>query len=189
MQAKEFQPYPYLVMMMNCMLWVNKDSILFTTTNGAGMASQAVYISIFLFYCGGMNKLRRNIVLYLVAEVIAVAAVVLITLFAIQNLFGKQTFVGVICNIFNIAMYGAPSLVIPKVIETRSVEYMPGMLSFYGFINAGTWTAYSDRKTRSRHLRNSGLGMALCASQLIVYAMYLKSTPVKPSYKRLKFER
>lgn len=55
---------------------------------------------------------QRNIGLYLVAEVIAVAAIVLITLFAIQNEFAKQTFVGVICDVFNIAMYGAPSLVI-----------------------------------------------------------------------------
>lgn len=55
---------------------------------------------------------QRNIGLYLVAEVIAVAGIVLITLFAIQNEFAKQTFVGVICDVFNIAMYGAPSLVI-----------------------------------------------------------------------------
>lgn len=30
-----------------------------------------------------------------------------------------------------------------KVIRTRSVEYMPFLLSFVSFVNAGIWTAYS----------------------------------------------
>lgn len=57
-------------------------------------------------------NVQRNIALFLVGEVVAVAAIVLITLFAIQNFAVKQMFVGIICDIFNIAMYGAPCLVI-----------------------------------------------------------------------------
>ncbi|KAF8096448.1 hypothetical protein N665_0308s0022 [Sinapis alba] len=183
--VEEFQPYPYVATMMNCMLWVfyglpvvHKDSILVSTINGVGMVFEAAFISTFLLYCGGKKNFRRNIGLYLLAEVIAVAAIVLITLFAIQNSFAKQTFVGVICDIFNIAMYAAPSLVIKKVIKTRSVEYMPFLISFISFINAGIWTAYSlIYKIDLYVLISNGLGTVLCASQLIVYAMYRNATP------------
>ncbi|CAF2273641.1 hypothetical protein BRARA_D01048 [Brassica rapa] len=183
--VEEFQPWPYVATMMNCMLWVfyglpvvHKDSILVTTINAVGMGFEAFYISVFLIYCGGKKNFRRNIGLYLVAEVIAVAGIVLITLFAIQNEFAKQTFVGVICDVFNIAMYGAPSLVIKKVIRTRSVEYMPFLLSFVSFVNAGIWTAYSlIYKLDLYVLISNGLGTALCASQLIVYGLYRNATP------------
>lgn len=157
--VEEFQPWPYVATMMNCMLWVfyglpvvHKDSLLVTTINGVGMGFEAIYISIFLIYCGGTKNIRvyiyiidpldfddidrmfkkkivrvclcvqRKIGLYLVAEVIAVAGIVLITLFAIQNAFAKQTFVGVICDIFNIAMYGAPSLVIVSLSLSLSIS-------------------------------------------------------------------
>ncbi|CAH8300546.1 unnamed protein product [Eruca vesicaria subsp. sativa] len=183
--VEEFQPWPYVAAMMNCMLWVfyglpvvHKDSILVTTINGVGMVFEALYISVFLIYCGGKKNIRRKVGLYLVAEVISVAAIVLITLFAIQNSFAKQTFVGVICDIFNIGMYAAPSLAIKKVIRTRSVEYMPFWLSFIGFINAAIWTAYSlIYKLDLYVLISNGLGTTLCASQLIVYLMYRNATP------------
>ncbi|ESQ46969.1 hypothetical protein EUTSA_v10027903mg [Eutrema salsugineum] len=194
--VEEFQPYPYVATVMNCMLWVfyglpvvHKDSILVTTINGVGLVFEAVYLSIFVYHCGNKKNFRRNIGLYLLAEIIAVAGIVLITLFAIQNAFAKQTFVGVICDIFNIAMYGAPSLVIKKVVETKSVEYMPFLLSFISFINAVIWTTYSlIYKIDLYVLISNGLGTLLCASQLIVYAIYRKSTPVNKTAKPSEIE-
>ena len=56
--------------------------------------------------------MQRNILGFLALEVILVVAIILITLFALKGDFVKQTFVGVICDVFNIAMYGAPSLAI-----------------------------------------------------------------------------
>lgn len=63
--VEEFQPWPYVATMMNCMLWVfyglpvvHKDSLLVTTINGVGMGFEAIYISIFLIYCGGTKNIR-----------------------------------------------------------------------------------------------------------------------------------
>lgn len=118
---------------------VHKDSILVSTINGVGLVIEIFYICVYLAYCGHKKNARvsytnhnnlvwsfydylmlmfdllfvqRNILGFLVLEVIAVLAIVLITLFAIKNEFVKQTFVGVICDIFNIAMYASPSLAI-----------------------------------------------------------------------------
>ncbi|CAH2080017.1 unnamed protein product [Thlaspi arvense] len=194
--VEEFQPYPYVATMMNCMLWVfyglpvvHKDSILVTTINGVGMGFEAFYITVFLIYCGSVKNFRRNITLCLVAEVIAVAGIVLITLFAIKDAAIKQTFVGVICDVFNIAMYGAPSLVIKKVVQTRSVEYMPFWLSFVSFVNACIWTSYSlIYKLDLYVLISNGLGTLLCASQLIVYGLYFKATPKDKTEKPSEIE-
>ncbi|CAA7055290.1 unnamed protein product [Microthlaspi erraticum] len=170
---------------MNCMLWVfyglpivHKDSILVTTINGVGLFIEAIYLAIFLYHCGEKKNFRRNIVISLVAEVIAVAAIVLITLLAIQNFATKQMFVGIICDVFNVAMYAAPCLVIKKVWDTKSVEYMPFWLSFISFCNAVIWTSYSlIYKVDLYVLISNGIGAFLCLSQLVVYACFFKSTP------------
>ncbi|KAL1200368.1 Bidirectional sugar transporter SWEET8 [Cardamine amara subsp. amara] len=191
--VEEFQYVPYITTVMNCMLWVfyglpvvHKDSILVSTINGIGLVIEAIYLIIYFAYCGHKKNARRNILGFLVLEVIAVLAIVLITLFAIKNEFLKQTFVGVICDLFNIAMYAAPSLAIFKVVNTKSVEYMPFLLSFIGCINAIIWTSYAlIYKIDYYVLASNGVGTFLGASQLIVYMMYRKSTPkdktVKPS--------
>lgn len=71
-----------------------------------------------------MFYVQRNIGLYLVAEVIAVLAIVVITLFAIKNSFAKQTFVGVICDVFNIAMYGSPLLAVVSHLSLYIYNYI-----------------------------------------------------------------
>ncbi|KFK33126.1 hypothetical protein AALP_AA6G334100 [Arabis alpina] len=197
--VEEFQPYPYVFTVMNCMLWifyglpiVHKDSLLVTTINGVGLGIEAIYIGIFLYYCGDKKNFRRNIGLYLVAEIIGVVAVVLITLYAFKNYktdFAKQTFVGVICDVFNIAMYASPCLVIKKVWTTKSVEYMPFWLSLISFLNAICWTAYSLLyKIDLYVLISNGLGTFLCAIQLAVYAKFYKSTPKGGSGKPSEIE-
>ncbi|XP_010555891.1 PREDICTED: bidirectional sugar transporter SWEET8 [Tarenaya hassleriana] len=183
--VEEFQVYPYIATVMNCMLWVfyglpvvHTDSILVTTINGVGLVVEAIYLSIFFIYSKQQKNTRRNIILLLLLEIAAVVAVVLITLFALHTTFAKQTFVGVLCDAFNIAMYGSPCLVIGKVIKTRSVEYMPFWLSFVSFINAAIWTSYSlIHKLDLYVLISNGMGTLLCASQLIVYFVYRGSTP------------
>ncbi|XP_010441130.1 PREDICTED: bidirectional sugar transporter SWEET8-like [Camelina sativa] len=189
--VEEFSYVPYVATVMNCMLWVfyglpvvHKDSILVSTINGVGLVIELFYVGIYLLYCGHKKNARRNIVSFLALEVVAVAGIVLVTLFAIKNEFAKQTFVGVICDVFNIAMYGAPSLAIAKVVKTKSVEYMPFLLSLVCFVNAAIWTSYSlIYKIDIYVLASNGMGTLLALSQLIVYFMYYKSTPKekKPS--------
>ncbi|XP_010450696.1 PREDICTED: bidirectional sugar transporter SWEET8 [Camelina sativa] len=189
--VEEFSYVPYVATVMNCMLWVfyglpvvHKDSILVSTINGVGLVIELFYVGVYLLYCGQKKNARRNIVSFLALEVVAVVGIVLITLFAIKNEFAKQTFVGVICDVFNIAMYGAPSLAIAKVVKTKSVEYMPFLLSLVCFVNAAIWTSYAlIYKIDYYVLASNGMGTLLALSQLIVYFMYYKSTPKekKPS--------
>ncbi|AED94526.1 unnamed protein product [Arabidopsis thaliana] len=191
--VEEFSYVPYVATVMNCMLWVfyglpvvHKDSILVSTINGVGLVIELFYVGVYLMYCGHKKNHRRNILGFLALEVILVVAIILITLFALKGDFVKQTFVGVICDVFNIAMYGAPSLAIIKVVKTKSVEYMPFLLSLVCFVNAGIWTTYSlIFKIDYYVLASNGIGTFLALSQLIVYFMYYKSTPkektVKPS--------
>ncbi|VVB09357.1 unnamed protein product [Arabis nemorensis] len=76
-------------------------------------------------------------------------------------------------------MYASPCLKIRDVVRTKSVEYMPFLLSLVCFVNAGIWTAYSlIHKFDYYVFASNATGTFLAAFQLIVYAIYRnKSTP------------
>ncbi|XP_021820046.1 bidirectional sugar transporter SWEET4-like [Prunus avium] len=85
--------------------------------------------------------------------------------------------VGIVCDIFNIIMYGSPLTIMAKVIKTKSVKYMPFYLSLTNFLNGCCWTAYALIKFDIYMLVSNGLGAVSGAIQLILYAAYCKSTP------------
>ncbi|CAN8233154.1 unnamed protein product [Cochlearia groenlandica] len=189
--VEEFQYVPYITTIMNCMLWVfyglpvvHKDSILVSTINGIGLVIEAIYLAVYFLYCGHKKNARRNILGFLALEIVCVLAIVLITIFAIKDEFVKQTFVGVICDVFNIAMYASPMLVIGKVVKTKSVKYMPFLLSFVGFVNACIWTSYAlIYKVDLYVLVSNGVGTLFGLVQLITYACYCKATPLEKTVK------
>ncbi|PON43787.1 SWEET sugar transporter [Trema orientale] len=66
-----------------------------------------------------------------------------------------------------------------KVINTKSVEYMPFFLSLTNFLNGSVWTAYALIKFDIYVLVSNGLGALSGALQLILYGYYYGSTPKK----------
>ncbi|KAM3412200.1 hypothetical protein ACQJBY_003711 [Aegilops geniculata] len=66
-----------------------------------------------------------------------------------------------------------------KVIKTRSVEYMPFVLSLVNFLNGCCWTGYALIKFDLYITIPNGLGAVFGLAQLILYACYYRSTPKK----------
>ncbi|VAH09927.1 unnamed protein product [Triticum turgidum subsp. durum] len=66
-----------------------------------------------------------------------------------------------------------------KVIKTRSVEYMPFVLSLVNFLNGCCWTAYALIKFDLYITIPNGLGAVFGLAQLILYGCYYRSTPKK----------
>ncbi|XP_057425665.1 bidirectional sugar transporter SWEET4-like [Lotus japonicus] len=50
---------------------------------------------------------------------------------------------GVLSDILNIMMYASPLTIMPKVLRTKSVKYMPFWLSVATFLNGVCWTIYA----------------------------------------------
>ncbi|XP_016465419.1 bidirectional sugar transporter SWEET7-like isoform X3 [Nicotiana tabacum] len=84
--------------------------------------------------------------------------------------------VGSICIAGNILMYASPLAIMKLVITTKSVEFMPFFLSLFSFLNGVSWTTYALIPLDAFVLAPNSMGIALGLAQLLLYAMYYKST-------------
>ncbi|PON43788.1 SWEET sugar transporter [Trema orientale] len=182
--VEEFKPDPYLATVLNCMLWVfygmpfvHPDSILVVTINSFGLLLELIYLAIFFVYA--TNRGRKKVAYWLLGEIAFFAVVAVVALLAFHGTKQRSLFVGILCDIFNIIMYSSPLTIMMKVINTKSVEYMPFFLSLTNFLNGSVWTAYALIKFDIYVLVSNGLGALSGALQLILYGCYYGSTPNK----------
>ncbi|XP_030530822.1 bidirectional sugar transporter SWEET4-like [Rhodamnia argentea] len=180
--VEEFQVYPYLFTVLNCIFWiiyglpfVHPDSLLVVTINGVGLVMELIYLCIFFTYAP--NKGRKKVVYWLCGEVVFIAVVSLVVLLVFHDHNRRILAFGIICDVFNIIMYGSPLIIMKKVITTKSVEYMPFYLSLANFLNGCVWTAYALIKLDIFILISNGLGALAATAQLILYGCYFRSTP------------
>ncbi|KAL3834916.1 hypothetical protein ACJIZ3_009652 [Penstemon smallii] len=186
--VEQFSPFPYLATFMNCGLWVlyglpmvQPGNKLVVTINGSGFAIEIVYLSLFIIFSD--RKKRMRLVVFVVAEcmLLAVLAVLVLTLAHTTKV--RSAVVGSICIAGNIMMYAAPLAVMKLVIKTRSVEYMPFLLSLFAFLNGVLWTTYALTRFDPFMLAPNGLGALFSLAQLVLYATFYRST------KRIMAER
>ncbi|XP_048135887.1 bidirectional sugar transporter SWEET5 [Rhodamnia argentea] len=179
--AAGFKPDPYVATVLNCAMWVfygmpfvHPDSLLVITINGFGLGLELFYVGIFFIY-SPWNK-RRNILLALLVELIFMVVVIVITLLTLHTTGKRSALVGILCIVFNIAMYTSPLTIMKKVIQTKSVKYMPFYLSLANFLNGIVWAIYALLKFDPYILIPNGLGSLSGLVQLILYATYYKTT-------------
>ncbi|EFJ24655.1 hypothetical protein SELMODRAFT_100947, partial [Selaginella moellendorffii] len=175
-----FSAFPYVCTLMNCLLWffyglpiISENNILVLTINGAGIVIEAVYLVIFIYYAAWPVKVRSIARVLLLFVIFFCAITFAITLGAFEG-DDRTTFLGSINVIINTMMYAAPLSVMKMVIETKSVEYMPFMLSLCSFVNATIWALYGILKQDKFIIIPNGLGVLLGALQLGLYAKYRK---------------
>uniref|UniRef100_A0ACD5YTQ0 Uncharacterized protein n=1 Tax=Avena sativa TaxID=4498 RepID=A0ACD5YTQ0_AVESA len=179
--VEQYSAVPYLATLLNCMMWVlyglplvHPNSMLVITINGTGMAIELTYIALFLAYSAGAA--RRRVLLILIAEVAFVLAVAALVLNLAHGHTKRSMVVGILCVLFGTGMYAAPLSVMKMVIETKSVEYMPLFLSLASLVNGICWTAYALIKFDLYITIPNGLGVMFAIGQVILYAIYYKST-------------
>uniref|UniRef100_K3YYP8 Bidirectional sugar transporter SWEET n=3 Tax=Setaria TaxID=4554 RepID=K3YYP8_SETIT len=179
--VEQYSAIPYVATLLNCMMWVlyglpvvHPHSMLVITINGTGMAIQLTYVTLFLLYSTGAA--RRKVMLLLAAEVAFVGAVAALVLTLAHTHERRSMIVGVLCVLFGTGMYAAPLAVMKMVIQTKSVEYMPLFLSLASLVNGICWTAYALIKFDLYITIPNGLGVLFAVAQLILYAIYYKST-------------
>ncbi|CAD6247257.1 unnamed protein product [Miscanthus lutarioriparius] len=179
--VEQYSPIPYVATLLNCMMWVlyglpvvHPHSMLVITINGAGMAIQLTYVTLFLLYSAG--AVRRKVVLLLAAEVAFVGAVAALVLTLAHTHERRSMVVGIFCVLFGTGMYAAPLSVMKMVIQTKSVEYMPLFLSLASLVNGICWTAYALIHFDLYITIPNGLGVLFAVAQLVLYAIYYKNT-------------
>ncbi|KAK6913132.1 SWEET sugar transporter [Dillenia turbinata] len=180
--VEEFKPDPYLATMMNCLLWifyglpmVQRDTLV-VTNNSIGLTIEVAYTVLFFIYSQKQNRLK--VIGWVITELVFVAIVVVCTLLIFPTNAKRALFVGILCIIFCVMMYVAPLTVMANVVKTKSVEYMPFTLSLAAFFNTLIWVVYSVMGTLDINiLISNGIGLVFTIAQLVLYAMYYKSTP------------
>ncbi|KAK9059354.1 hypothetical protein SSX86_021974 [Deinandra increscens subsp. villosa] len=179
--VEQYSPVPYLASFFNCGLWVlygmpfvHPHSLLVVTTNGSGFVIEIGYLIIFLLYSETRKRLR--VALMVLLEVLVIGGLVLFVLTAVQTTQKRSTIVGSISGAANILMYASPLSVMKLVITTKSVEYMPFLLSLFCFLNGLCWFVYALFPFDPFIAIPNGIGALLGILQLILYATFYKST-------------
>ncbi|KAK7389049.1 hypothetical protein VNO78_23881 [Psophocarpus tetragonolobus] len=179
--VQNFKPDPYLATILNCGMWtfygtpvVSEDNTLVLTINTFGFVLEICYTLIFFIY-STWNK-RRKILLIFLGEIIFLALVVFLLMTFVHTTKQRKVIVGPVCIIFNILMYFAPLTVMRQVIKTKSVKYMPFLLSLTNLINGITWTTYALLKWDPFIVIPNSIGVVAGLVQISLYAIYYRTT-------------
>ncbi|KMS98987.1 hypothetical protein BVRB_3g067230 [Beta vulgaris subsp. vulgaris] len=179
--TKEFESVPYICTLLNASLWtyygIIKPELLVSTINGFGVVVELVYVILFLIFAPRRMKVKTWILVGIL-DVGFFAAAIVVPKLALQ-VSHQVDALGIICAGLNIVMYGSPLSAMKTVVTTKSVEYMPFLLSFFLFLNGATWTLYAVLRWDIYLLVPNGTGCFLGAVQLVLYAIYRNAKPAK----------
>ncbi|KAF9682258.1 hypothetical protein SADUNF_Sadunf05G0090200 [Salix dunnii] len=87
--------------------------------------------------------------------------------------------VGFICDCSGMLAYASPLAAMKTVITTKSVEFMPFLLTFSTLLNGGFWTLYALLAKDFLVGVPNGIGFLLGIAQLILYGIFHRYRPLK----------
>lgn len=181
--TEEFSGIPYVVALLNCLLYawyglpfVSSDNILVTASDGSGAVLELIYVCLYLAYSPPKNK--RKIMGLLVAELALFGVIAVISMTALHHT-ARTYLVGIVAAALSVCMYGAPLSIMKLVVETKSVEYMPFFLSLFVFLCSLSWFVYGILGRDVFVGVPNGVGTVLGVAQLVLYWIYKDSTPTK----------
>ncbi|XP_025878169.1 bidirectional sugar transporter SWEET1a isoform X1 [Oryza sativa Japonica Group] len=183
--TEDFSGVPYNMTLLNCLLsawyglpFVSPNNILVTTINGTGSVIEAIYVVIFLIFAERKARLKMMGLLGLVTSIFTM--VVLVSLLALHGQ-GRKLFCGLAATIFSICMYASPLSIMRLVIKTKSVEFMPFLLSLSVFLCGTSWFIYGLLGRDPFIAIPNGCGSFLGLMQLILYAIYRNHKGATPA--------
>ncbi|BAT82208.1 bidirectional sugar transporter SWEET3-like [Vigna umbellata] len=147
--TEEFSCIPYIIALMNSLLYTwyglpvvsNKwENFPLVTVNGVGVLFELSYVLIYFWYSSPKGKVKVAIPAAAVLTVVGVIAIV--STFAISDHRHRKLLVGSVSLGVSIALYASPLVVMKKVIETKSVEFMPLPLSLSSLLVSLLWMTY-----------------------------------------------
>ncbi|KAL5662183.1 hypothetical protein ACJX0J_029308, partial [Zea mays] len=145
--TEDFSGVPYSMTLLNCLLsawyglpFVSPNNMLVSTINGAGAAIEAVYVVIFLAFASSQRTRLRMLGLASAVSA-AFAAVALASMLALHGQ-GRKLMCGLAATVCSICMYASPLSIMRLVVKTKSVEYMPFLLSLAVFLCGTSWFVY-----------------------------------------------
>ncbi|XP_021770832.1 bidirectional sugar transporter SWEET17-like [Chenopodium quinoa] len=179
--TENFESIPYICTLLNASLWTYygliKPEYLVSTINGFGVVVEIIYVIVFLVFAPRRLKVKTWILVGLL-DLGFLAAAIIVPKLALQQKYQIDA-LGFLCAGLNVVMYGSPLAAMKTVVTTKSVEYMPFLLSFFLFLNGATWTFYAVLRRDFYLMVPNGIGCFLGVLQLVLYAIYRNAKPSK----------
>ncbi|XP_068660950.1 bidirectional sugar transporter SWEET3b-like [Aristolochia californica] len=194
--TEEFSSVPYIIALLNCLLYTwyglpvvsrGWENLTVVTVNGIGILLELSFILIYLWFTSVQSK---KLVSSLAASVLVVfVTTALVSAFALHDHHHRKVLVGSIGVLASVSMYGSPLIALKRVIETKSVEFMPFYLSLFAFLASTLWMIYGLLGRDLFVASPSLLGTPLGALQLVLYFMYRKSVGIPPEPVKFDLEK
>ncbi|CAI9280605.1 unnamed protein product [Lactuca saligna] len=176
-----FQSAPYVVGLFSAMLWIyyallKSNVMLLITINSVGCVIETLYICFFLFYAPKKARME-SMKLIILLIVVGFGLIVVLTQFLAKGV-TRGVIVGWICLVFSLCVFVAPLGVLRQVIKTKSVEYMPILLSVALTLSAVMWFFYGLLLGDFNIAIPNVLGFTFGIIQMILYFVYKNKKPV-----------
>ncbi|KAI3463595.1 hypothetical protein Pfo_020258 [Paulownia fortunei] len=170
-----FQSIPYVVGLFSAMLWIyyaflKPDTTLLITINSVGCLVQSAYICFYLFFAT-KNARVQTVKLLLLLNVLGFSLIMVLTYFLAKDS-NRANIVGWICLVFSLCVFVAPLCAVRQVIRTKSVEYMPFLLSFFLTLSAVMWFFYGLLRKDYNIAIPNVLGFIFGVLQMVLYVIY-----------------
>ncbi|XP_057477015.1 bidirectional sugar transporter SWEET17-like [Actinidia eriantha] len=180
--TEEFQSLPYICTLLNSSLWtyygiIKPGEFLVATVNGFGILVEIIYVTLFLIYATKKKRAETGILVGIL-DVGFLGAAIVVTQLALHGE-SRIYAIGCLGAGLNIIMYASPLAVMKTVVRTKSIEFMPFLLSFFFFLNGGVWAFYALLKHDYFLAVPNGTGFLLGSAQLVLYALYRNAKPLK----------
>ncbi|KAG9136223.1 hypothetical protein Leryth_003823 [Lithospermum erythrorhizon] len=183
-----FQSIPYVVALFSAMLWLYyaslKPNTLLVTINTFGLFIETIYIGFFLFYADKKIKMETIKVLGLLV-VAGFGLIVGLTHFLVKEVVTRGVIVGWMCLILSLCVFVAPLGILRQVLRTKSVEYMPFLLSFFLTISAVMWFFYGLLLKDYNIWIPNVLGFSFGILQMVLYVIYKDNKKVIEEKKKV----
>ncbi|KAK3018000.1 hypothetical protein RJ639_004376 [Escallonia herrerae] len=170
-----FQSIPYVVGLFSAMLWIyyallKSNAMLLITINSVGCFIETVYVCFYLFYAPKKARIE-TVKLLLLLNGGGYGLIIILTQFLAKES-TRFTIVGWICLVFSFCVFLAPLCVVKQVIRTKSVEYMPILLSVFLTLSAVIWFLYGLLLNDYNIAIPNVLGFIFGVLQMVLYLMY-----------------
>ncbi|XP_027338949.1 bidirectional sugar transporter SWEET3 [Abrus precatorius] len=179
--TEEFSCIPYIIALLNCLLftWYGLPVISYkwenfplVTVNGVGIAFELSYLLIYFWFSTAKEKVK--VAMTVVPVLLVFCAIAIASAFAFIDHGHRKLLVGSIGLGVSVAMYASPLVVMRKVIQTKSVEFMPLPLSLCSFLASVLWLTYGLLIRDIFVAGPSVIGTPLGILQLVLHCKYWK---------------
>ncbi|CAN8284831.1 unnamed protein product [Cochlearia groenlandica] len=173
--SKGFQSIPYICALASATLLLyygimKKHAYLIISINTFGCFIEISYLFLYIIYAPREAKIF-TLKLIMICNIGGLGLLILLVDLLVSKP-NRISAVGWVCAAYSLAVFASPLSVMRKVIRTKSVEYMPFLLSLSLTLNAVMWFFYGLLIKDKFIAMPNILGFLFGIAQMILYMIY-----------------